>query len=408
MTPEQFHIITALLKKRFQQELTPEEAALLQQWMDESIENSAVTAELDDPEKVSSDLSAIYRANAAIAAKIASEIPGFSNGSKASANKTPGRIFLFAGKWKWAAAAVILLMLGLFIWKQDSSPEKETPPLVQQPDRSPGGAKAILLLADGRELVLDSMGNGLLAQQGNSSVTKTADGVLLYKADGKNAKAPGAAIDYNILRTPRGGQYQLTLPDGTKVWLNAASSIRYPATFPGSDRTVEIQGEAFFDIKKEKDHPFRVKINETTLVEVLGTSFNINAYSNEPSLSTTLIDGTVKVVEGNRDHQLKPGQQMAIYGPGESRILNISDPAQVIAWKNGYFDFNKQGLKAMMRQLERWYDINVIYEGAISDMIFKGQMDRQMSLSGIIQFLSASGIKASLQGRTLTISGQPY
>lgn len=296
----------------------------------------------------------------------------------------------------WRYAAAVLLILGgsaaYFL-------TTKKPSAIIQSRILPGTNGAVLTLANGTQVVLDSLGNGIVAsQQGANVVLK--NGMLEYQLTGNDAQ-----VNYNTLEVPRGRQFRLTLPDGSKVWLNAASSIKYPTAFAGTDRMVEVNGEAFFEVEKDAARPFMVKVNNSAAIEVLGTSFNVNAYEQEEMIKTTLVEGAISV-KANSDRQiLKPGQQVQVQGSTPLKVVNNVNISQVTAWKNGYFDFNDADLPVMMRQLERWYDIQVVYEGKVPDVIFKGKMDRNVQLADMVGFLKNFGIKASLQERRLIISG---
>jgi ferric-dicitrate binding protein FerR (iron transport regulator) len=310
------------------------------------------------------------------------------------------RVHFFGKAWfRYAAAIIILFAAGTYFWKL----ETKNPSLTKtganktQLQTAPAKQGAVLTLADGTKVPLDSVGNGLVADQNGTQVV-LKDGSLAYNT-GDN---PSAGMIYNAVSTPKGRQFQLVLPDKSKVWLNAASSIRYPTAFAGNERVVEIKGEAYFEIEKDQRKPFKVKINDAAAVEVLGTSFNVNAYENEDAIQTTLIEGAVRV---NGSKPLKPGQQAKTYPNATIKVVDGINVDQIVAWKNGYFDFDKADLQVMMRKLERWYDITVQYKGSPPNMVFKGTMDLHMQLPDIIRFLNASGIKASLEGRTLIITG---
>jgi len=314
------------------------------------------------------------------------------------------RVHLLRSAWlRYAAAIVILFGAGVYVWKvrtgNNYSLSKEGGKKTQT-DIAPGKDGAILTLADGSQVVLDSIGNGVIATQNGTQVV-LKNGSLAYDATGSSP----ASISYNSVATPKGRQFRLELPDKSKVWLNAASSIRYPAAFIGDERVVEIKGEAYFEIEKDKSKPFRVKVNDGAVVEVLGTSFNVNSYENEDAVRTTLVEGAVRINAYKHRQSLKPGQQAQIRPDETITVVDGIDVDQVVAWKNGYFDFGKVDLQVMMRQLERWYDITVKYKGDAPKMVFKGTMDRNMQLLDVIRFLNASGIKTDLEGRTLIISG---
>lgn len=324
-----------------------------------------------------------------------------ANAGASSGEHMPGKsVRLLKTTWfRYAAAIIILLGAGAWLFL---TLNKRTDAVLTNNDKQPaekvipGKDGAVLTLADGTQVVLDSLGNGIVADQNGSQVL-LKDGSLAYRATAK----PSAEPSYNTMSTPNGRQFRLVLPDGSKVWLNAASSIRYPTVFARNERVVAIKGEAYFEVEKNKNAPFKVKVNDATVVEVLGTGFNINAYENEEAIKTTLIQGAVKV----NTQPLTPGQQAEVYPDETLKVVNGVDTSRTMAWKNGYFDFSNADLPVMMRQLERWYDITVTYKGQIPRIVFKGQMDRNVQLADVIRFLTAFGIKTSLQGRTLFISG---
>lgn len=306
----------------------------------------------------------------------------------------------FRLKWvRYAAAVIILSGLATYGWVTNRTDRQTIISHNPQPEKNifPGGNHATLTLAGGHMLVLDSAANGQLADQGGVKVVKLGDGQLAYDLHGLNAKD----IFWNTMSTPKGGQYQVLLPDGTKVWLNAISSITYPTAFTGKDRQVKITGEAFFEVAKNKDKTFIIDVDGRSSVQVLGTSFNINSYADEGNIRTTLVDGSVKIA-GRL--VLKPGQQ-AIQ-PSDTNSVALStgvDPGQIVAWKNGLFSFNNTDLVSAMRQLERWYDIKVRYEGKVPELTLKGKMYRNVNLSDILDFLQKMGVKFRLEGNTLII-----
>jgi transmembrane sensor len=315
--------------------------------------------------------------------------------------------------FRMAVAAVLILIIGAgalwFIPGSSHGLAKTADTALHQNDVLPGGNKAVLTLANGSAIILDSAANGELAKQGNTTILKTAGGQLAYNI--LNEKP--AEVLYNTLATPRGGQYQLVLPDGSKVWLNAASSIRYPVAFTGGDRNVEITGEAYFEIAKDKAKPFHVKAYGMK-VEVLGTHFNVNAYPDEPGIRTTLLEGSVKIVMARQTQGGQPaqqGQQELILLPGQQArvernitLVKAADLDQVMAWKNGLFNFNDADLQTVLRQLARWYDIDVKFEGSGPARSFHGKITRDLNLSQVIRVLQAVEVKFRIEGRTLIVT----
>jgi ferric-dicitrate binding protein FerR (iron transport regulator) len=316
----------------------------------------------------------------------------------------------FRKRWWWAAAILIIGTTTAIVVSSDRQSSTNTYLTKKNAtsDIQPGSNKALLTLSDGTTITLDSAANGVLAQQGNSSVIKLANGEVRYDAKG----IAQSEVMLNTMTTPRGGQYQLTLPDGSKVWLNAASSISYPAFFTGKDRKVKVTGEVYLEVAHNKARPFVVDIDGKSTVQVLGTSFNINSYGDGGDIRTTLIDGSVKVgkIPGQARNDksqaviLQPGQQAVIPdldpGPITVQPANIE---QVLAWKNGYFNFDNTTIQKMAMQIERWYDIKVVFEGKSVNMELNGKMDRGVQLSDITQFFKVFGFDTKLEGRTLIL-----
>ena len=333
----------------------------------------------------------------------------------------------FLRKWGWAAAVLLAIGAGVSLWRYEGTTPR---PMANtgahpQPDADPGSNKAILTLSDGTVIPLDSAANGAIARQGNTSVVKQAGGQISYDLKGAEtaggegagngaggAKAIAASPLMNTLHTPRGGQYQLTLPDGTRVWLNAASSITYPVAFAGKQRTVQISGEAYLEVAENKDKPFIVNVEGGSSIEVLGTHFNVNSYSDESAVKTTLLEGSIKVAanagpgtaaEKSASVVLKPGQQAQIARQRLS-VSNNADMDKVLAWKNGLFNFDDVRLEEVLRQLSRWYDVEVVYEKGVPDIQFEGEISRNIKLSDLLKVLARADVKFRIEeGRRLVV-----
>jgi transmembrane sensor len=313
---------------------------------------------------------------------------------------TQGRVIPLR-RWRRLAVAAVLVLVGCGAYLLYSRAPAVTVASVTH-DLPPGGNKAVLTLANGSQILLDSAANGTLAQQGSVNVMKTDSGRLAYTASNEK---PNTVL-YNTLKTPRGGQYQLVLPDGSKVWLNAASSIRYPVLFSGPDREVEVSGEAYFEVAKSATNPFRVKIGDKAVIEVLGTEFNVNAYEDEPAVRTTLLQGSVKVLSaggGNAPVLLAPGQQAALFAGNPIKLLSGVDVNQVVAWKNGLFSFDKADLPTVLRQLARWYDFDVVYEGDVKPRHFGGKIERDLNLSEVLGVLQQTKVHFIIENRKLKV-----
>lgn len=263
----------------------------------------------------------------------------------------------------------------------------------------PGGDKATLTLGNGKQIILTAAKNGRLAAEGGAVIHKTADGNLVYQPTPSDRVSN--ALMYNTVATPKGGQYHLILADGTGVWLNAASSVKYPTAFTGNERRVEITGEAYFEVAPDAGKPFRVTFSEQT-VEVLGTHFNINTYTDEPKAKTTLLEGKIRLTKGTYTAMLSPGQEADLAANGYQ--VKEADTEQAIAWKNGLFHFDNTDVKALMRQVARWYDIEVAYEGKPTDYRFAGELRRNTNLANVLQILEQGGIHFRMKGRTLIVT----
>lgn len=295
--------------------------------------------------------------------------------------------------WKWAgaaAAACVLLFAGYWVFKPTA--QKQAQPVVQtettDPDLLPGKKnKAVLILADNKQLVLDSTGTGMLSMQGNASVRKNANGQIIYES-GTVQNTPGEVV-YNILEIPNGGEYELVLSDGSKVWLNSASRIKFPVNFSGNTRDVELSGEAYFEIAKDKARPFKVHFNTST-VEVLGTHFNVNAYDNEVTQAVTLIEGSVKVSNLQEGVKIKPGQQAVLGNESKLKVKEVA-VEEAVAWKNGLFIFVDEDIKSIMRKLARWYDFTPEYQGNIGEEAFGGMISKYRNISEVLKMFESTG-----------------
>jgi ferric-dicitrate binding protein FerR (iron transport regulator) len=317
-------------------------------------------------------------------------------------------------RWARIAAAVVVIAFlagGAWLWISRSAHRTtETGELAQKPI-PPGGNKATLTLSNGQTILLDGAARGSLALQGNARVTKTDSNRLAYTASSNEVVAVN-----NTLTTPRGGQYQLTLPDGTRVWLNAASAITYPTAFIGKQRAVTVSGEAYFDVVKDAARTFCVNIRATTTaredaqIEVLGTGFNVTAYPDEPAIRTTLIQGAIRVHRSTASVVLHPGQQ-ALITPAAKAINPIqlndnADTAAAIAWITGFFQFRELDVPAVMRQIARWYNVDVVYNvpaASLAGRHFGGRISRRQNLSDLLPILEANGIHFRLDGTTIHV-----
>lgn len=302
------------------------------------------------------------------------------------------RVHFLRRNWlRYAAAVIFIIGTGAYLWFKSTQGTNNLAADHNVPgfeNVQAGKDKAVLTLADGSVIILESAGNGSIASQGNTEVIKLPNGRIIYNAG--NSQETKAVM--NTMSTPRGGKYQLTLPDGTRAWLNAASSITFPVVFTGKERSVKITGEVYFEVAADKSKPFSV-IKENTQILVLGTDFNVNAYDDENNMKVTLLKGSVKVGDNQKQSAiLTPGQQAQI-GGDKLITVNNADIDKVMAWKNGLFNFEDAKLDEVMRQITRWYDINVIYENGVPDIQLWGKMSRNTNLSGLLKNLKDVGVK---------------
>jgi transmembrane sensor len=436
MPPPNAHISVLLERLEFNT-INREEFEQLLQWVDDNDNEAEFISLLEDaaarqqPGLITQEkLQEMWNS---IEAKRGADSEGYNLTEK---GEVVHRIHFLKTAWfRYAAAIILIVGIGsyLYITNQKEKPSvTQTSPVPVQNDVSPGGNRATLTLADGSKIILDSAVNGKLAEQGTAVIEKK-DGQILYsRLPTADSRLPGT---YNTMSTPRGGQYQITLSDGTQVWLNAESSITYPTAFTGKERNVTITGEAYFEVASDKKKPFKVTCHpdpeqregeesaeDEMTIEVLGTHFNVNTYKEEPTINTTLIEGIVKLtalptadsrLPNNKSNNknavhtsliLKPGQQ-GQFNPDQQKLSLAANPdvEQVMAWKNGLFHFESADLKTILAQFSRWYDIEVRYEGPVSKEKFFVIMNRNATLSSVLKSLRANDIRFRIEGRTLIV-----
>lgn len=400
MTEEQ---LTFLIGKYLSGEATEKEKTEVEQWY-ESFDKSALKFAHGNRKAMNESTA---RSLLAIREKIAQYHP--EKPQEISLKKVARKDF----GWRQmvAAAAILILLSGgfYFLFFKTNEPRSKTVATTAiKKDFKPGGNNATLTLANGKQIILDSVSAGVLSMQGNTKVIKLNNGLLAYNYQSSIINHQ-SSIQYNVITTPRGGKYEVVLPDGTKVWLNAASSIRFPTAFAGKEREVQITGEAYFDVAKNVDQPFKVSVRGVT-VNVLGTQFNVMAYNDEADIKTTLVDGKVKVTIGDRQHVVGGQQpvvmspeQSVIMSPEQQVILSLSKDGQrkmklvkdvnikeVIAWKNNLFWFDNTNVQEIVKQLSRWYDVDIQVKGDIPDL-FTGSIPRNLTFSQVFEVLQKTG-----------------
>lgn len=398
-------VISDLIAKHLNDELNDQEKQELDKWVQQSEDHRRFFRQFTDEKALASTLTEYETSKDIVYSKI-KEAVSFNG----QANKKIINIRWFNLRRFTAVAASLLILVGAFVWwniHEKRSRIAETTVAQTIRNSQPASQGAVLKLADGKEIVLDDAVDGAVANQGNTRITKQG-GLLSYA--GNNA---ADSVLYNTLSTPKGKIYQLLLPDSSKAWLNAASSIRFPTAFNGPKRSVEVTGEVYFEVKKDAEMPFHVTVSQRATIDVLGTSFNINAYANEKILRTTLLTGSVRIQipeqEGHGNGVvLKPGQQAQIkqvHVVQSITVVHNANIKNVMGWKDGYFNLDDLTLEELMREVERWYDVEVVFEKGIPVKTFFGKVSRNLSLLDFMDGLKDWGVRFKLEGRKLTITG---
>ncbi len=303
--------------------------------------------------------------------------------------------------WPRMVAAAIAVLVGVVAVYQFAIKPTLIPATTYVQNESPilpGSNTAILTTSDGKKIELTNSAKGILTQGKGFEIKKEDDGLIVFNVKADNSLT---SVVYNTIETPKGGIYQVVLPDGSKAWLNNASSISFPTQFPGDERMVKITGEVYFEVAHDKKRPFRVLTHQQK-IEVLGTKFNINAYEDEPLMKTTLIEGSVKVTGGSGIQVLRPGYEMATQRNGKDRV-SVADLKSALAWKEGIFHFERVKLAVLMRQLARWYDIELVYESELPDDEFVGDIKRSEDIHKVLEILKEGKIAVTLEGRKLIV-----
>lgn len=393
MDEQQKRRITILTDRYVKKIITPEELAELEEWLQRDPVNRKRFEQRIKPENIWKALTGLKEGEMARERRRKEMLPYFGEGIPA--------IPLHKGRrWQWyAVSAASLLIVAATLWLLlDRHPVHPSAENTHLPVIPAGGNKAILQLADGSRIDLSSAAKGTLAKQGNSQVIKQDSGRLSYS----HLKGTETAVTYNMVFTPKGGTYQVVLPDNTAVWLNAESSLRFPTSFTGAERQVELTGEAYFEVAKNKAMPFIVKAGDKINIRVLGTHFDVRDYGDESSARATLLEGSIALQAGTDFVTLKPGEQASV-----TNTVTVSDvdTDDAVAWKDGFFVFNRADIETIMHEIRRWFNVKVVYQGEKTDRKLTGKVSRLTDASSVLQILEANGyhISVSEDAKTVTI-----
>ncbi len=408
--------IKSLLDRYVAGSATPREQRVVEQWLEENDQQHTAWHNMDSKARAAWMLELYRDIERGIECKHVAE----------EGDNAPVVSYKWYRKFRLPVAAMLVVSVGIGLYYFLLSRQGTTAPVnivmqQQGQDVLPGANKAVLTLGNGDRILLDDSQEGILTNQGGTDVSKQGEGIV-YHIPYSNEM--GAPVVYNTLSTPRGGQYKLVLSDGSKVWLNASSSIRYPSSFSGNERTVEITGEVFFEVNRvmaaaskrapAKKVPFKVKIispgGENGEVEVLGTQFNINAYADEEAVSTTLLEGSIKFSplrpEGKTGDAvvIEPGQQVRLGKNGSLRVEKDVDLEETVAWKNGLFMMNSAAIPVVLRQLARWYDVDIVYGKGVPEGRITGDIPRNMNLSEVLKVMELSGVHFKIEDRKIVVN----
>ena len=383
------------LKKVAQQTHSPAELAGFLAWLQTLPEEEAVAA-LDRYEQSfraeeAVDAEALRRIEAGIEMRLDTAHPVHTIPPK----RTPVVFYLKVA----AVFVVVLSLVSFFLYRNrfknsDNSPEKAMATIV------PGKDQAVLKLGGGRSILLDEMADGVITMNDKATGFEKKDGLLVAKADGQSLND---ANEINMLETPKGGQYQVALPDGTRVWLNASTRLFFPTVFKSDERKVRLLGEAYFEVKHDPDHPFIVETATGAFLRVLGTSFNVSAYQDDALETTTLLTGSLQVTRNQSQVLLKPGQQATVNAASIVEVQEV-ETSYAVAWKEGYFMFNREPVKEVMNKIARWYDVEVVYQGAVTETRFWGTVSRFSQVNDVLKMLEATGrVHFTIEGRKIYV-----
>ena len=405
--------ISDLIFKYLRDELLPEEAEELDQWIYSAPENEAIFLRLTDEDELRYQLQLLYESREQTWKKLQEKVPELAPPKRGMLKHISNWFAEKPARWRVPAAAAMVLLAGSYLvfhlTFRNNVPLSSKLSAPQTKDISPGGNHAVLLLAGGNRIILGNRPAGLLAREGGTEIIGADSGSIRYRLMGQTpGHEDSLPRGLNTLATPRGGQFRLVLPDGTRVWLNAASSLSYPVQFWGPERRVVLKGEAYFEVAANPSLPFRVQISGRSELEVKGTHFNVMAYPDEPALVTTLLEGLVAVrpAGSTRSPVLIHPNEQAIVRDSLHGVEVRKDPeaAEAVAWKNGITSFSDADIRTIMRKVARWYDVEVSYSGEMPSRRFEGGIPRNANLSEVLKVLSLYKIHYSLSGKHILIS----
>jgi transmembrane sensor len=388
--------IIRLITKYLNAELDETGSGHLERWRKESPENNALFEKLTSEQELFRNVQSSYELEQKIFEKIKARGIDLEEGAVGG-----GRIRTMT--WRWLVAASVVTLIALVSYmalKKNSSEHPEVVTVEPAKDVAPGSFKARLTLEDGSVVSLDKADNRELAKQGNATV-RNENGQLVYVAQGNAGR-----VVHNVLSTSVGESYATVLADGSRLWLNSGSSVKFPVAFLGKERVIEASGEVFLEVSKDAKRPFKVKVTgkgREFEVQVLGTQFNIKAYADEPAVQTTLIEGAITVTNNKGTKKLKPGQQAVISEKGSMELLTDVNIEAITAWRDETFSFERDNLAGMMREIARWYGVEVAYEGPIPEKTFTGMVSRKRNLSEVLKILEANNVKFRIEGKKVTI-----
>jgi ferric-dicitrate binding protein FerR (iron transport regulator) len=377
-----------LLRRYHEGKCTPQENEVIETWYNELIK----TGELQWNEGEKAVMQQILEA------RIMKQLNAEQDNNKQIRSAST---ISFSPRFHWWAAASVVFLLGVagyFLVHVKKAGSRQVAKVKFEDVKAPQLSKALITFANGQKIYLDSLHKGGLSMPGSVKLVKLPNGEIAYQ---QTAGEATGQMKYNTLSNPRGSKViNMILADGSKVWLNAGSSLTYPVSFHSKERKVCVTGEAYFEVFHDASKPFVVS-NGSMNIKVLGTHFNVNAFHDNGDTKVTLLQGSVKINNGNASGILKPGEQASV--TTEIKIQADVDVDEVMAWKNGYFQFNNASLQSVLKEISRWYDVDVLYEGSNRPRAFAGEMQRDLSLSEVLKILERNKVNFRIEGKKLIV-----